>query len=232
MCKEKFTFLFGHTCNVMVCRKGYKNLKSLHSCNTPKYCQNTSWELLFPLREEEEERCAGVLYFLQLSFTSFTLVLIHIISIVLMKNSVRKKMCPHLVFKLRSFVLFTHCFFPSFINFTNHRLQTSFFSALSLSVIADGKGAAIHYSDSTSSFIMEGDAFQNASLSRDKWNQSKIWSPARPEGCRNSSQHMAGFNWFYTHFEMNEWVLFAVCLKEINATLSSFLLSLFASINE
>lgn len=78
-------------------------------------------------------------------------------------------MCPHLVFKLTSFVLFTHCFFSLFHQL--HQPQTSdflFFCSLSLSVIADGKGTAIHYSDSTSSFIMEGDAFQNASLSHDK----------------------------------------------------------------
>lgn len=79
-------------------------------------------------------------------------------------------MYPHLLFKLSSFMLFTHSFF---LFHQLHQLQTSdflllFFLTLSLSLIADGKGTAIHYSDSTSSFIMEGDAIQNASLSRDK----------------------------------------------------------------
>lgn len=155
--------------------------------------------------------------FVWFSFISFPLCL---------WKTVRGRKCIPICSSNWALLCFSHTVFYSFINFANHRLQISFccFFSLSLSLTADGKGTAIHYSDSTSSFIMEGDAFQNASLSRDKWNQSKIWSPARPEGCRNSSQHMAGFNWFYTHFEMNEWVLFAVCLKEINATISSFLL--------
>lgn len=46
--------------------------------------------------------------------------------------------------------------------------------------------------------------------------------PGEADDSTNLSQHMSGFKLVYTLLEMNEWVLFAVCLKEINPT-SSFL---------
>ncbi len=99
----------------MVCRTGYKSLQSRHSSNTPQYCHRL--RVITPTEElrgnsKGSERCAGVFQFMQLSFTWFSLVLVYIVSIVLMKNSVRRKMYPHLLFKLSSFVLFTHSFFP------------------------------------------------------------------------------------------------------------------------
>ncbi len=111
--REAHILFFGHTCNLIVCRTGYKSLQSRHSSKTPQYCHHL--RVSTPTEEltrnaKCSERCAGVFHFMQLSFTWFSLVLLYIVSIVLMKNSVRK-MYPHLLFKLSSFVLFTHRFF-------------------------------------------------------------------------------------------------------------------------
>lgn len=157
-------------------------------------------------------RCAGVSHFPHFSFTSFPLILIYIICFPLW---VRGRKHVPICSPNWGLLCISYQVFPSTLPLTD------FLSPLAFSLLTDGKGTAIHYSHLTLSFIMEADAVQEASRSRDKWNRFKIWSPARPTA--PETQHMSGFKLVYTLLEMNERVLFAACLKEINST-SSFLI--------
>lgn len=159
-----------------------------------------------------------VSHFLHFSFTSFLLILIYIICFPLcFRETVQGRKHVPICSSNWGLLCISNQVFPSTLPLTG------FLFPLAFSHLTDGKGTAIHYSHLTLSFIMEADVFQEASLSRDKWNQFKIWSLERPNDSRNSSKHMSGFMLLYTLFEMNKWVLLAVCLKEINSTFSFLL---------
>lgn len=95
-----------------------------------------------------------------LHFFSFSFILF-VFHCIFEKQHEKENTSPSAL-QTEAFCAFHSKFFPSTLPLTDFLLLHAF------SLLTDGKETAIHYSHLTLSFIMEADAFQEASRSHDK----------------------------------------------------------------